>query len=188
MQERAVSCAGCPVSSGGAGCAPGSSAHGVDSHFRPAGTATCSIWSTCSSTGPTWGPRMPRGTPPCTSAPSTTRSVSRHAPHTLRDCAPRGRAVPSALQEGVQSSCCNEAPQMGRPKQQMFSSSQFWLHVPDQGATLLGSRARLSAHFGFAWPLSAVSSLMHRQNQPSTVSSAKDANPIRSGPHPHSLI
>lgn len=28
MQERAVSCAGCPVSSGGAGCAPGSSAHG----------------------------------------------------------------------------------------------------------------------------------------------------------------
>lgn len=81
-----------------AGAAPGSSAHGADSRFRPAGTATCGIWSTCSSTAPTWGPRTPRGTPPCMSAPSTTRSVSRHAPHTLRDCAPGAGAVPSAVQ------------------------------------------------------------------------------------------
>lgn len=43
---------------------------------RPAGTDTCSTWSTCSSTGPTWGPRTPRGTRPCTSAPSTTRTAA----------------------------------------------------------------------------------------------------------------
>lgn len=48
------------------------------SRCRPAGTATCSTWSTCSSTAPTWRPRTPRGTRPCISAPSTTRSV-RHA-------------------------------------------------------------------------------------------------------------
>ena len=78
---------------------PGGPAHAVDSRFRPAGTATCSIWSTCSSTGPTWGPRTPRGTPPCTSAPSTTRSVAVTVPPG-RGCAQRfvgGCPAPGAV-------------------------------------------------------------------------------------------
>lgn len=41
--------------------------------LRPAASDMCSIWSTCCSMGPTWAPRMPRETQPCTSAPSTTR-------------------------------------------------------------------------------------------------------------------
>lgn len=60
----------------------------MDSCFRPAGMATCSTWSTCCSTGRTWRPRTPRETRPCTSVPSTTRSVGAHAwahspPYTL---------------------------------------------------------------------------------------------------------
>lgn len=41
--------------------------------LRPAALDMCSTWSTCCSMGPTWVPRMPRETQPCTSAPSTTR-------------------------------------------------------------------------------------------------------------------
>lgn len=75
----------------------------ADSRSRPAGTATCSTWSTCSSTGRTWRPRMPRGTQPCTSALSTTRSVGAcgwaRSPNTLPGRVGAGAGtVPRALQ------------------------------------------------------------------------------------------
>jgi len=194
MREWAVSCAGRTVSPGGARCAravpltssvlgepvcPGGPAHAVDSRFRPAGTATCSIWSTCSSTGPPWGPRTPRGTPPCTSAPSTTRSVS-------CDCAPRTRG-------------CAEHFAGGCPAPGAVMKPHRWggLNSRHLFLTVLAARPRprgrpawfRGAAFlvGFP-PLPAVSSShVQRQKQPLAVSSAKDANPVRSGPHPHNL-
>lgn len=48
--------------------------------LRPAALGTCSTWSTCCSMGPTWVPRMPRETQPCTSVPSTTRYTLRLTP------------------------------------------------------------------------------------------------------------
>lgn len=42
---------------------------------RPASGVTLSTWNTCSSTGLSPEPRTPRGTRPCTSAPSTIRSA-----------------------------------------------------------------------------------------------------------------
>ena len=182
------------VSPGGARCAwavpltpsvlgepvcPGGPAHAVDSRFRPAGTATCSIWSTCSSMGPTWGPRTPRGTPPCTSAPSTTRSVS-------RDCAPRTRGCAERFAGG----CPAPGAVMKPHRRGGLNSRHLFLTVL---AACPRPRGRPAWFWGAAFlvgfpPLPAVSSShVQRQKQPLAVSSAKDANPVRSGPHPHNL-
>lgn len=42
---------------------------------RPASGVTLSTWNTCSSMGLSPEPRMPQGTRPCTSVPSTIRSA-----------------------------------------------------------------------------------------------------------------
>ena len=50
---------------------------------RPARGAILSTWNTCSSMGLSLEPRTPRGTRPCTSAPSTIRSALQRPPRAL---------------------------------------------------------------------------------------------------------